>query len=113
MDMRQAGAGIFNFDDGADPRTFANTTVCCNVPDVWQGKHWQCLSNDWPIRPCKGFEPCPSAPTYCQEETYVCGPDYQCVPVPPGAPPGPYDRKECEKVCHPPKAGKAQPPAPM
>ena len=68
-----------------------NATVCFNTPD-------QCIEDDMTDHPtpCKGLNPCQAAPTY------TCGPDYQCEAVPPGAPPGPYDRKQCEAACHPP-----------
>jgi predicted outer membrane repeat protein len=84
------GGGIINA--GEHQLQTVNTTVCFNVPD-------DCVVNSmsiYPYPPCKvPLNPCPSS-------TYVCGPDYQCEAVPPGAPLGPYHNLTlCEAACHP------------
>lgn len=94
-----AGGGIYR--DGEATLHTSNTTVCLNRPN-------ECVQDDAPSGQQSGpITPCTTPLNPCPSSTYVCGPNYQCLVVPPGVPPGPYNQTQCEAICHPPKA---QPP---
>ena len=87
------GGGIYVDALSAAMHT-TNATVCFNTPD-------DCMEESSPV-----FIPCkvPLNPCSASNQTYFCGPNYQCEAVPPGIPPGPYNLKQCEDACHPPAA---------
>ena len=94
------GGGIFT--DGLAGATLhaTNTTVCFNTPDDCDEYPPDDLILPPRMVPCTE----PLNPCSASNQTYFCGPNYQCEAVPPGVPPGPYNFKQCEAACHPPAA---------